>query len=264
VIYRPGQGCARLNVGTGVITSDFGPSGTMSTTDRFYLHGARLTPDGNYVFLSTDFCVPGTCSSVNGMGYVWDIATLTVEPLCENLNFCGGHNTNGFTHIVNQGKGFPQSLIRPYAGNPTPTAIASPTLDNCNHFGIDTHLSWQDVDAADTYPFLVTSTSFGPNAFAPGSYNCPLINEIFAVDPVNGTIYRFAHTLITGQSWDYVIQNGMGQVSDDGEYYMFGSDWNGTLGRFDLHSGPCVNSPAGPNACRGDLFMVNLAATPQL
>jgi hypothetical protein len=261
-IYKPGQGCAHLNVGTGVITSDFGASGIMSTTDRFYLHGARISPDGTYVFLSTDSCVPGTCSSVNDMGYLWNTSSLSVVPLCKNPNFCGGHNADGFTHLVNQGGEFPQSEIRSYGDDSTAENIIPVALGDCTETGVDTHLSWQDVDALDSYPFLISSTAFGADAPPPGSYKCPWIDEVFAVNPVKGTVYRFAHTLITGKSWNYVLQSGIGHVSDDGQYFMFGSDWNGTLGRSDLHSGPCVNSPAGTSACRGDVFMVNLTATP--
>jgi len=263
-IYKPGSGCAHLNVGTGVITSDFGPSGTMSTSDRFYLHGARISPDGTYVFMSTDACVPGTCSAPNNMGYIWNTSTLEVSPLCSNPNLCGGHQADGFTHIVNQGGQFPQSEIRPFSMNAKPTNIISTLPDDCAHTPIDTHLAWQDVDPADSFPFILTSVAFNSYAQAPGSYNCPLVNEVFSIDPTDGTIHRFAHTMITGQNWNYVIQNAIGQVSDDGDYFMFGSDWNGTLGRFDLRGGSCVNSPAGPGACRGDVFMVNLAAVPAM
>jgi hypothetical protein len=269
-IYRPGYGCAHLNTATGVLTSDFGPSGVVSgTSDRFYLHGSRLTPDGRYVFMSTDVCVPGTCIIPSHMGYLWDVSAGTLTSLCSNgPNNCGGHNADGFTQIVNQGGEFPQSEIRPFTNSPSPAFMQVLSdrivpLTNCAVAGgIDTHLSWEDVDVDDSYPFIVTSTLFASNAQRPGSYNCPMVDEVFGVNPKTGVISRFAHTLITGQSWNYMAQNGMGGMSDDGQFFMFGSDWDGALGRYDLNFGACVNNPAGPNACRGDVFVVNLAAMP--
>jgi Putative Ig domain len=265
VAYKVGSGCVHLNTGTGAITGDFGATGTASTSDRFYIHGVRITPDGSYAVISTARCVAGySCNTT--LGYIWTIGTTTVVPMCASPNDCGGHAVDGFTHIANNGASFPQLDTRLYGDSVMPMRVIPSTawpLTNCGVSSlIDTHLSWQDVDALDTYPLLVSTTAFGASAQTPGSYNCPLIDEVFAVDPTNGTIYRFAHTLITGLSWNYGLQNGLGQMSDDGQYFMFGSDWNGTLGRFDLGSGSCVNSPAGNSACRGDVFMVNLAATP--
>jgi hypothetical protein len=265
VAYRVGSGCVHLNTGTGVITGDFGSTGTASTSDRFYIHGVRITPDGTYAVISTAQCVPGySCNTT--LGYIWTIGTTTVVPMCASPNDCGGHAVDGFGHIANNGASFPQVDTRIYGDSVLPLrVIQAPAwpLTNCGISTLlDTHLSWQDVDALDSYPVLVSSTALGSSAQTPGSYNCPLIDEVFAVDPTNGTIYRFAHTLITGLSWNYVLQNGIGQMSDDGQYFMFGSDWNGTLGRYDLGSGSCVNSPAGNSACRGDVFMVNLAAAP--
>jgi hypothetical protein len=264
-VYQVGSGCVHLNTGTGVITGDFGTTGTASTSDRFYIHGVRITPDGTYAIISTSECVPGySCSTT--LGYVWTIGTTTIVPMCTSPNDCGGHAVDGFSHLANNGASFPQMDTRLY-GNSMPQRRVIPPpawpLTNCGVSSlIDTHLSWQDVDPLDSYPVVISSTVLGASAKPPGSYDCPLIDEVFAVDPTNGTIYRFAHTLITGLSWNYSLQNGIGQMSDDGQYFMFGSDWNGTLGRFDLGSGSCVNSPAGNSACRGDVFMVNLAATP--
>jgi hypothetical protein len=67
----------------------------------------------------------------------------------------------------------------------------------------------------------------------------------------------------TGANWNYSSQNEIGQMSGDGLYFMFGSDWSntigvGTLGQYGLGAGACVNSPAGPTACRSDIFMVRL------
>jgi hypothetical protein len=112
------------------------------------------------------------------------------------------------------------------------------------------------VDVLDSWPFLATSEATNTGAQAPGSYTCPLVNEVYAIDPTTGTIYRFAHNLTTGLSWSYGVQNVISSMTDNGQYLMFPSDWNGLLGRSDLGTGACVNSPSGASACRGDTFMV--------
>jgi hypothetical protein len=267
VVYKPGIGCYHLNIGTGTVTADAGTTGAVTgTTDRAYIHGHRLTPDGNHVFISAAVCVPGTCVAPSPMGYLWTIGTTSVVSLCASPNQCSGHNVDGFSDEVNQGGIFPQSQIRTLSSLPSFTNIMPnppiPLSPACPG-QLDTHLAWQDVDAADSYPFILTSEGIGTGVENPGSYVCGLIDEVDLVNPATGQIWRAAHTLGTGANWNYSSQNEIGQMSGDGLYFMFGSDWSntigvGTLGQYGLGAGACVNSPAGPTACRSDIFMVRL------
>jgi hypothetical protein len=273
VIYKPGLGFAHINTATGVVTSDFGMSGTINIPERFYLHGHRAWPSGQFIFMSSDVCVAGY-SCTTSMGYLWDTTSLNVYILCSGANGCGGHNADGFTHIVNAGAPNGQLNIRPIPGtnNPYTAIIPYPPMTS-GGFGAcsgspteDTHISWQDVDALDSWP-VVTASSDYPSAYLPGTFTCPLVNELYAVNPITGVVYRFAHNFLTGANWNYSLQNAFGSVWDDGNYQLFNSDWTnssgvGTLGRYNLGAGACVNSPVGPTACRGDIFVVSLTGAP--
>ena len=89
-----------------------------------------------------------------------------------------------------------------------------------------------------------------------------------------GCFYRFAHTFNTGTNFAFQIQNAIGNVSNDGRWAIFPSDWGKTLGctngTADGVSGcplastdaTCANATGGSlatTACpRGDLFVVDL------
>jgi hypothetical protein len=276
MVYKPGLGCAHLNTATGTVTSDYGPSGAVSIPDRITLHGHRITPDGHYIFMSTNNCVTGFPCTTQQMGYLWDTTSLNMYLLCDPTapsGSCGGHNSDGFTHIFNAGSPDGQLNERLYGSlEAYMQLIPSPPMTS-GGFGActgspteDTHISYQDVDPLDSWPIITASSDY-PAAYLPGTFTCPLVNEIYAINPINGTVYRFAHNFLTGANWNYSDQNAFGSVSNDGAYQMFGSDWTnssgvGTLGQYNLGSGACVNSPSGPTACRGDIFVVNLTATP--
>jgi hypothetical protein len=292
-VYFPGKGCAVLNTATGIVTADaatgvatgataLAPSGGLP--NGFYLHGARLTPDGQYVDMSFDYCVPGApANCVNGMGYMWQLTASAVAdavfPMCENSSgHCGGHKANGYKDVVNPASLVSENYIRSYAFNmatasPAQYLANSTVFSPCGAAGSDSHVNWVNVDTNDTYPWFVSTTTYGQTAQVPGSYNCGGIDEIFAVtppanyeaNPGTGTLYRFAHTMITGLSSDYQIGNSMEQCSDDGLFCIFSSDWSnngvpsqlGTLGPSDLGTETC-NPVSGTNMCRGDVFVVGL------
>ena len=73
--------------------------------------------------------------------------------------------------------------------NPAQTALF-PGLpwSSCNNpnlgVGWDSRLQWTEGDLFDTYPILGTTTVVGADAQIPGSYNCPMTNEVDGVDPV--------------------------------------------------------------------------------
>jgi hypothetical protein len=55
-------------------------------------------------------------------------------------------------------------------------------------------------------------------------------------------VYRLGHTFNTGDNWNFNGQNAIGRMSPDGNWLVFPSDWNKTLGCMDLTSTNCWSS----------------------
>jgi Putative Ig domain len=242
VAYKAGSGCVMLNTKTGKVTGDWGSTGTMSISDRWIIHNVKMSKDGNYVVIAPQSCLSGNC--VKGP-YFWEIGTTNVTA-CADGKHCGGHWTEGYSHWVNNDDIANQEM-RPLAEvrdvldltKTLPHGVAAP---------LDEHLSWNNADPADGVPFLITTVS-PTNPFPSAFYN-----EIIGVAADgSGTIWRFAHSFITTESPLFSTQNGIGSVSQDGRFFIFSSDWMGTLGS---QSG---NSSCKPKTnCRGDVFILQL------
>jgi hypothetical protein len=245
--YAPGQGCTVLNTKTGAVTGDWGTTGAVPNwtaitgTNGFTIHNVKISKDGNWLVV-----VPtsSSCNSCNVSAYFWQIGTLNVVEPSGNLS---GHWTEGYTHWINNSGnplGQENSRLFANAGNNSsiisgfPLGITTP---------FDTHQSWNNVDSNDSYPFLMTTYS----SIAP--YPAPWYNEILGVSPVTGAVYRFAHSFITTRSHRFTTQYGIGSVSQDGKFFLFSSDWMGTLGSESGASGCAIGTD-----CRGDVFVVEL------
>ena len=243
--YSPGQGCTLLNTKTGSVTGDWGTVGsipnwtTVTGTNGFTIHNVKISKDGNWLVI-----VPSSCNTCNVSAYFWQIGTLN---LVEPSGSLSGHWTEGYTHWINNSGnpgGQENSRLFTSASNNSPIISGLPT-------GIvgpfDTHQSWNNVDVNDSYPFLMTT--YSPIAPFPTAW----YNEILGISPITGTVYRFAHSFITARSHRFSTKNGIGSVSQDGKFFLFSSDWMGTLGS---ESG--VSTCAIGADCRGDVFVVEL------
>ena len=85
------------------------------------------------------------------------------------------------------------------------------------------------------------------------SAGVPWYNEILGISPLDGTVWRFAHTYITTTSHRFSAKYAIGAVSQDGRFFAFSSDWMGTLGSESGSAGCTVSKD-----CRGDVFVVEL------
>ncbi len=245
-IYTAGKGCTLVNTRTGQITSDWGETGSMSTSDRFTLHDAFITKSGGWAILGSTNCLASTC----GKGpYFWQVGTTTVT-VCgppHTTQLCGGHWTAGYSHWANNDQDpigqYHSRLfddLNAYAPiiSVLPSGLFSP---------LDQHPSWNNVNPDDSLPFISSTwTTATPITTA-------WQNEILGVSPTTGTVWRFAHDFITAQSQRFDDKEAIGQVSQDGRFFMFSSDWMGTLGS-ESGSSTCT---IGRN-CRGDVFVVQL------
>jgi len=254
-VYVPGSGCAMLNTQTGVVTSDFSTGGTLSIPDRFTMHDAFSTAGTTWAFVGFTTCLSTSCPTKSGtLPYFWQIGTTTVTG-CNSGGGCSGHYTEaaGYNHFINNGtnpwqdafnlrsfsspNGGAGSCFFSCGGSATPAGLAPPW---------DNHPSWNNVDPADSNPVVTSSFS------ATTPFPSALYNEIFALKQ-NGTVARFAHSFITRNNQRFITSQGIGQVSQDGRFFMFASDWEGTLGSESGSSSCTIGTD-----CRGDVFVVEL------
>ena len=245
VAYKAGSGCTTVNTRTGQVWGDWGAKGTINIADRWLIHNVKLSKDGNWLIIATAGCLMSHCSQGP---YFWQIGTTNVSSCGDGKTSgqrCGGHWTEGYSHWVNNydaGKLVSRPLSEPTAfGELTtvPSGIADP---------LDQHASWNNVDPADSLPFFLTFWSL--TSPFPG----PWYNEITGVAPDGtGKVWRFAHNFITGRSQIFSTQYGIGSVSQDGRFFIFSSDWMGTLGSQSAASTCTIGTD-----CRGDVFVVEL------
>jgi hypothetical protein len=97
----------------------------------------------------------------------------------------------------------------------------------------DSHFSWNNVDPDDSAP-VCFSTYHGANPAAPGT--APLVvgpweNEIDCAeaDRKASKVWRFAHTYSTARNGFWSTPRG--NISQDGRFFMFTSDWEDQLGK---------------------------------
>lgn len=241
-IYQRGQGCRWYNTQTGEIGGQWGPKGTISAPDRFLIHNARLSKSGRFVYV--------TRGGGPGIGHgwaVWDIDGTNVS-FCPTE--CGGHHVLGYSHIIGPSGGMhPLDMrIRPLNHLEESTPLIS-GLEPAKGFWYDSHYSWNNVDANDSAP-VCFSTYRPVNPDAPGV--APLVtgpweNEIDCAetDGKASKIWRFAHTYSTARNGFWSTPRG--NVSPDGRFFMFTSDWEDQLGK----------TPNGQKY-RTDVFIVEL------
>jgi len=244
-IYTVGQGCSVLNTQTGLITSDWGQTGTITTPDRITLHDAFLTKSSGWAILGRTDCLSSNCSAGP---YFWQVGTTEVVPCgVGSTQLCGGHWTVGYSHWANNdGDPFGQYHFRPFSDLGSFSPIVS-SLPIGFVPPVDQHPSWNNVDPNDSVPFISSTwTTIAP-------FTTAWQNEILAISPTTGTVSRFAHNFITAASQRFDDQEAIGQVSQDGRFFLFNSDWMGTLGS-ESGSSHCTIG----KDCRGDVFVVQL------
>jgi hypothetical protein len=240
VAYKVGSGCSHLNTQTGVVTGDWGTTGTISSlADRFSIHEVRLSQNGRYMLLAKTTCFT-TCAIVP---YVWEIGTLNLTLVCTVS--CSGHFSTGFNTWVNN-NGSPlfqwQSRLLTSPGSSTPLIATFPSGEVTP---VDHHSGWANANASDTNLFFATQTETGSYCCF-GNYPSAWYAEVNGLDPtgVSGVVKRFAHTYATGESLIFDTQQAIGSVSQDGRFYAFSTDWMGSLGNNDGVTSTCVGGGA--------------------
>ena len=246
-----------------------GANPPQASTAGYNVHNARLSRDGKVVKITPQngavlyFWMPGTTNvsvcSTNGQSHSPDVAS-----------FCGGHTVLGHTHLINPGGlgSNTSALIRPLSdlNNITqriPDDISVPRSD-------DVHWSWNNVDPSDTEPVCGAYTRSNPRLQGDGTLN-PATNPVLSIQQAwdreivcvatSGPpkVWRFAHHRATGacnangKGGSCFSAIAIGNVSQDGKFFLFNSDWDWSLGN-DRHFPGCPTS----GRCRVDGFIVEL------
>ena len=248
VAYKAGKGCTLYNTQTGKVTGDWGTQGVVTVPERFSIHNVKLSKDGNWLVIVDTTCFAGTCEGP----FFWQVGTTTVNAC--GKNGCTGHWTEGQTTWIN-GNGKPvgtgvyetgQYKARNFSTPAAPRALVSQFPVGLQS-PYDMHASWNNADSADTYPIFSSTWTRTTSPWL------PWFNEILGISPVDGTVWRFAHTYVSANSQRFSTKYGIGSISQDGRFFAFSSDWMGTLGS-ESGSSSCT---VGTN-CRGDVFVVAL------
>jgi len=241
-VYDRTQGCRWYNTLTGEIGGQWGPKGTISVPDRFPLHNARMAKSGKFVYMTR-----GAGGSVGHRWVVWEIDGTNVS-VCSRA--CMGHHVLGYSHIIgSSGLTHPMdTLLRPLNHLEDSTPIIG-GLEPGKELWFDSHFSWNNVDPNDSTP-VCFSTYQTTNPDTPGAalvVTGPWENEIDCAetDGKASKVWRFAHTYSTARNGFWSTPRG--NVSQDGRFFMFTSDWEDELGKM-------------PNGAqyRTDVFVVEL------
>jgi hypothetical protein len=239
-VYDRAQGCRWYNTQTGEIDGQWGPKGKLSLPDRFFLHNARMSKSGKFVYLSR---------GGGGIGQnfvVWEIDSMNVSVCSQG---CKGHHVLGYSQIIgSSGMVHPMDVwLRPLNHLEASTPIIG-GLQPAHGFWFDSHFSWNNVDPNDSAP-VCFSTYRPTNPDTPGA--APLVtgpweNEIDCAetDGKASKVWRFAHTFSSARNGFWSTPRG--NVSQDGRFFMFTSDWEDQLGK----------APNGKY--RTDVFVVEL------
>ncbi len=216
------------------------------------IHSAYMDRTGRYVVIGKGVDRKQGASE----WLVWDVDSGDVADI---NNHWSGHDASGFGMRVNESGysgGNPsfyeevQYSIRPLdpAHVSEPKYLIDPAKLPTPHLSITGgHFSWNNARPEVLTPIVGSHYREVKNASKPWR---ALDDEIIAVaTDGSGTVWRFAHhrSLTDGDFWD----TPRGNVSQDGRWYLFTSNWERKLGwdKYDNHF-------------RQDMFIVELPAPP--
>jgi hypothetical protein len=223
-LYDREKGCRWYNTQTGEVGGQWGPKGTATLNERYGVHNAHLAKSGRYVMIGRGQGPPGP-----SRWRIWDVETLNVT-VCPAK--CTGHQTVGYTHVLNAGGDHPLAVIKRPVDHLDSTTLISDAHGSPGYW-YDDHISWNNANSTDDNPACL-STYRPSNPATPRTalaVNGPWENEVLCIetDGKGSKIWRFAHTYSTAKNGFWSTPRG--NVSSDGRFYMFTSDWQDQLGK---------------------------------
>ncbi len=232
-VYDRARGCRWLNAETGQVGGEWGPTGTYEGDHGWTIHNARMAKNGKWAKI--------TAGSGSRVGvYFWNIDTLTVSPCpVGRPTRCSGHMVMGFDHVINH-RGVTDGMqvsIRPVEDLRSVRPLIVPELRPAR-FVVEIHPSWNNVRPDETQPMC--TEVYRPDGRVERAWDGEII--CIETDGLASTVWRFAHHRSQVASFG---DQPRANVSQDGRFVLFTSNWEQTLGR-------------GPDGPRHDAFVVGL------
>jgi hypothetical protein len=239
VVYDKKLGCRWYNTETGQIGGAWGASGSATIGNSYFIRHAYLSRSGQYVLISTDGPTYGP------VFYIWDLETLNVTVCSVGSGLdCGGYRVAGYNSLINGPNALDDMQIvkRPLSDLSQITSLYYP-LPSPRNWGQVQHFTWSNVDLNDSKPVCLSSYNYEGDA----TIDQPFAGEILCVetDGLASTIWRFAHNRAVYIA-PYFQTQPLGDVSMDGKFFIFTSDWDKRLGT------------AVDGTPRSDVFIVKL------
>lgn len=217
VVYDKQWGCRWYNTQTGQIGGQWGMKGYASTATSYLIRHAYLSKNGQYAMIME-----------NNFGwYLWNLLTLQVTPCAITSKMdCAGYGVLGFNSYINGPAVLDQMQVvkRPLNSIANFLDLYDP-IPSPSNWGQQLHFTWSNVNTLDSSP--VCGSSYGYDT----DIDQPYDGEIFCIETDGGasTVWRFAHDRAAYVA-PYFQTQPLGNVSRNGRYYLFTSDWDGQLG----------------------------------
>ena len=265
VVYLPGSGCSYYDTFGGTVGGDWGSSGTVTISsgsdqygDRFNIHNARLSLNGQWLVLTEGACdtnITNCGGSSVPRVWFWQAGTTNVEA-CDpqQSQICSGHWAVGYQDWTNNGDTTMGAFeIRPMSSPGSWSELQS-SYPSGIPTSLDQHQSWVDDNSGDTIPACDT-THVPSNTFVSAWENEVLC---YATNG-SGTVWRMGHTFTNpNDTTDFDGQWAIAGLSQDGNFMAVTSNWQDTLGSKSGGSSCTANSN-----CRSDVFIYALLTAQQ-
>jgi hypothetical protein len=236
-----------------------------STVMNFRLHSASIDKSGRYVFLyptSVDLASPRFASQV----YIWDTSSNAVTAISSGGKDGGpamlpyGHDAAGYGTWVNMDCctsstwDAAQWQFRQLASLYQPTDLIAP-VQAVKEIYLSDHTTWNNAQPNVLVPVISSTYRFGDNTTPWRAWD----DEIIGIDTANGgggNVWRFAHhrSIVASDSnpmSPYFWYEPIANVSPDGQWVIFTSNWEKTLG-----------TDSSEATARQDVFLVHLMPRP--
>ena len=227
-IYDRQKGCRWYNTKTGEIGGKWGPTGTTPMPDRFTIHNVRMSKSGKYVYVARANPQP------HHHWVIWEVDTMNVV-ICPSE--CSGHRALGYSHLLGpSGQSHPMDLLIRPLNNLEESRQLIPGLGRTDGYWYDQHFSWNNAN---------------PNNFHRNPI-CLRAPFTAPVTPIRrARLWRWTgHGKTRSSAWqptEKIPRYGVlripsvrprmgfwstprGNVSPDGRFFMFTSDWEDQLG----------------------------------